>query len=95
MLPTGKKDASTALQIILYTIWMIVISVVPVFGFTGRLLLSVPAAVIVFLMGMVMLIFAFKLYEKKDNAAAKKLMLASVSYITLMQVVYVVDKFLQ
>ncbi|WP_350292783.1 heme o synthase [uncultured Croceitalea sp.] len=94
MLPTGKKDTGTALQIILYTIWMIVISVMPVFGFTGRLHLSMPAAIIVFLMGLAMLIFAFKLYEKRDNRAAKSLMLASVSYITLMQVVYVIDKFI-
>src|SRR5690606_24931562 len=40
MLPTGNKDTGTALQIILYTIWMIVISIVPAFGFTGRLKLS-------------------------------------------------------
>ena len=94
MLPTGKKDKSTVLQIIMYTIWMIVISVIPVFGITGALKLSIPAAVFIFLMGMVMLIFAFKLYEKQDNASARKLMLASVSYITLMQIVYVVDKFI-
>ncbi|CAM4221670.1 heme o synthase [Zobellia nedashkovskayae] len=94
MLPTGKKDKGTALQIIMYTIWMLVISVVPAFGITGRLQLSIPAAVIIFLMGMVMLIFAFLLYEKRDNVTARKLMLASVSYITLMQVVYVVDKFI-
>lgn len=94
MLPTGKKDKGTALQIIMYTIWMLVISIVPVFGITGRLLLSVPAAIVIFLMGMVMLVFAFRLYEKRDNATAKKLMLASVSYITLMQIVYVVDKFI-
>ena len=61
MLPTGKKDKSTVLQIIMYTIWMIVISVIPVFGITGALKLSIPAAVLIFLMGMVMLIFAFKL----------------------------------
>ncbi|BFP40102.1 heme o synthase [Flavobacteriaceae bacterium GF1] len=94
MLPTGSKDTGTALQIILYTIWMIVISIMPVFGFTGRLLLSVPAAVIVFMMGLGMLFFAFKLYEKRDNTSARKLMLASVSYITLMQVVFVIDKFI-
>ncbi|MFS4445193.1 heme o synthase [Maribacter sp. 2307UL18-2] len=94
MLPTGKKDRGTALQIIMYTIWMIVISVIPAFGITGRLFLSIPAAVLIFLMGMVMLIFAFRLYEKRDNASARKLMLASVSYITLMQIVYVVDKFI-
>ncbi len=92
MLPTGKKDGATALQIIMYTIWMILISVVPVFGITGSLQLSVPAAILVFLMGMVMLIFALRLYEKRDNASARKLMLASVSYITLMQLVYVADK---
>ncbi|MGB5273166.1 MAG: heme o synthase [Flavobacteriaceae bacterium] len=92
MLPTGKKDKGTALQIIMYTIWMMVISVIPVFGITGRLQLSVAAAIIIFLMGSVMLFFAFRLYEKRDNASAKKLMLASVTYITLMQIVYVVDK---
>ena len=94
MLPTGKKDKGTAVQIIMYTIWMIVISVIPVFGITGKLSLSIPAAIIIFFMGMVMLVFAFRLYEKRDNASARKLMLASVSYITLMQVVYVVDKFI-
>ena len=94
MLPTGKKDKGTALQIIMYTIWMIIISVVPAFGITGSLQLSIPAAVLIFAMGLVMLFFALRLFEKRDNASAKKLMLASVSYITLMQVVYVVDKFL-
>jgi len=94
MLPTGKKDSGTALQIILYTIWMILISVMPVFGFTGRLLLSIPAAVLVLVMGLTMLVFAFRLYEKRNNAAAKSLMLASVLYITLMQIVFVVDKYI-
>ncbi|MGB5555253.1 MAG: heme o synthase [Flavobacteriaceae bacterium] len=94
MLPTGKKDRGTALQIIMYTIWMILISVIPAFGITGRLHLSIPAAVLVFILGAVMLIFAFKLFEKRDNKSAKKLMLASVSYITLMQIVYVIDKFI-
>ncbi|RDY58943.1 heme o synthase [Flagellimonas nanhaiensis] len=94
MLPTGKKDAGTALQIILYTIWMIVISIMPVFGFTGRLHLSIPAAVVVLMAGLVMLVFAFRLYEKRDNGAARRLMLASVTYISLIQIVYVLDKFI-
>ncbi|MDC6367275.1 MULTISPECIES: heme o synthase [Flavobacteriaceae] len=94
MLPTGKKDAGTALQIILYTIWMIVISIMPVFGFTGRLHLSIPAAVIVLIAGLAMLFFAFKLYENRDNVSARKLMLASVTYISLIQIIYVIDKFI-
>ncbi len=94
MLPTGKKDGSTALQIIMYTIWMILISVIPVFGITGRLHLSVSAAVVVFLMGLVMLVFAFRLYERRDNKSARILMLISVSYISLIQLIYVLDKFI-
>ncbi len=94
MLPTGKKDKGTAIQIIMYTIWMIIISVIPAFGITGRLHLSIPAAVIILILGLVMLVFGFILFEKRDNKSARKLMLISVSYITLMQLVYVIDKFL-
>ncbi|MEL6485115.1 MAG: heme o synthase [Bacteroidota bacterium] len=94
MLPTGKKDTGTALQIILYTIWMIVISIMPAFGFTGRLVLSLPAAVLILACGLVMLFFAFKLYEKRDNVAARRLMLASVTYISVIQIIFVIDKML-
>ncbi|MFC4218753.1 heme o synthase [Flagellimonas marina] len=94
MLPTGKKDKGTAMQVILYTIWMIVISVIPAFGITGRLSLSIPAAILVLLAGLVMLFFAFRLYEKQENRTARRLMLASVTYISLIQIIYVVDKFI-
>ncbi len=94
LLPTGKKDKGTALQIIMYTFWMIIVSVIPAFGITGRLHLSLPAAILVLMMGLVMLAFALRLYEKRDNKTARWLMLASVSYITLMQITYVVDKYL-
>ncbi len=94
MLPTGKKDKRTALQIIMYTFWMLLISVVPVLGITGRLVLSVPAAILVGLMGLLMLYYAFKLYEKGEQKQAKQLMLASVVYISVLQIIYVIDKFL-
>mgnify|MGYP001080645906 CR=1 FL=1 len=94
MLPTGKKDTGTAVQIIMYTIWMLIISIIPVFGITGRLHLSVPAAVLIFLMGLVMLWFALRLYELRDRKSARSLMLSSVTYISLIQIVYVADKFL-
>lgn len=95
MLPTGKQDKGTAVQTIIYTIWTILVSVIPVFGFTGRLYLSPVAAAIVLILGLGMLYFAVQLYQKMSVVAAKKLMLASVSYITLLQIVYVVDKFLR
>ena len=95
MLPTGKRDQSTALQIVLYSIWTVVISVIPVLGFTGRLILSPVSAVIVFLIGVMLIYFAIRLYKLRDKKAAKNLMLASVSYITLIQVVYVSDKIIR
>ena len=95
MLPTGKQDKGTAIQVILYTIWTILVSIIPVFGFTGKLELSIVAAIIVFALGLVMLYFAILLYKKMTEKAAKQLMLSSVLYITIIQVIYVVDKFLR
>lgn len=95
MLPTGKRDNKTAIQIILYTIWLIIASVLPVLGFTGALQLSVVAAVVVFLLGCWMLFYAIKLYKNRDAKTAKKLMLVSVTYITLLQIIYVIDKFVK
>lgn len=91
MLPTGKKDTGTALQIIAYTLWMLLISVLPATGITGRLYLSLPAAILVLLLGLVMLFFSAKLYKQRDNASAKQLMLTSVIYISSIQIIYVVD----
>jgi protoheme IX farnesyltransferase len=54
----------------------------------------VPAAGLVFAMGLVMLWFALRLYEKRDRQSARSLMLSSVTYISLMQIVYVVDTLL-
>jgi protoheme IX farnesyltransferase len=95
MLPSGKKDNTTALQTILYTIWLIIASLLPAAGFTGKLYLTPVAAVVVFLLGLWMLYFAVKLYQQRTSKAARALMLASVSYITLLQIVYITDKFIR
>jgi protoheme IX farnesyltransferase len=94
MLPTGKQDKGTAVQIIMYTVWTILVSLVPVLGFTGDLKLSIVGAIIVFGLGLFMLYYALELFKKRTEKTAKQLMLASVSYITLLQIVYVIDKFI-
>jgi len=94
MLPTKKQDKGTALQIIAYTIWTIIVSVLPAFGITGDLKLSVVAAMIVLVLGLVMLYYAFELFKKRSTQAARQLMISSVLYITLLQIVYVIDKFI-
>ncbi len=95
MLPTGKKDNGTALQIILYTVWLIIASLLPMFGYTGSLFLTPVAAVLVFLLGLWMLFYAVKVYQLRTAKSARTLMLVSVSYITLLQLIYIVDKFLR
>ena len=95
MLPTGKKDRGTALQIILYTVWLIVASLLPSLGYTGQLFITPVAAVLVFLLGLWMLFYAVRLYKSRTAKAARTLMLVSVSYITLLQLIYIFDKILR
>ncbi len=94
MLPTGEKNKKASLQIILYTIWMIIVSVFPVLKLTGSLYLSPIAAVIVLLSGIMMLYYGILLHKKQTDVLARKLMLSSVFYITLIQIIFVIDKFL-
>lgn len=95
LLPTRKKDKKTALQVILYCVWLIIASLLPATGFTGRLYLSPIAAVLVLLAGLWMLYGGIQLYRKQTDKSAKTLMLISVTYITLIQIIFILDKFLR
>ena len=86
------NDNATARQIVLYTIWMIMISIFPVSGLTGDLHLSVFSAILIGIIGLAMLYFSVNLYNKMTTGSAKKLFIASVVCLTLVQTVYVIDK---
>ena len=94
MLPTGNRDKSTALQIILYIIWMMIISVFPYTGLTGDLTLSFGSTIAIFTLGVIMLVLAINLYNKMDISSARKLFYSSILYLTLIQIIYLIDKFL-
>jgi protoheme IX farnesyltransferase len=94
MLPMNTKDKSAVKQIIFYTVIMIFVSIVPVLKLSGEFYIYPLTAVIVALLGVVMLYYGLKLHKSQQNTDARKLMLASVLYITVVQIVYVVDKFL-
>ncbi|WP_262913883.1 heme o synthase [Aequorivita vitellina] len=95
MLPNGKRDKGTAIQVILYSIWTVLVSLIPVLGITGKLYVTPISAGLIGVLGIGLLYYAIKLYKEKTSVAAKQLMLASVSYITLLQIIYVADKFLR
>ena len=94
MLPMNTKDTGAVKQIIFYTVIMILISVAPVLRATGDFYIYPATAIIVALLGCLMLYYAVQLHKTLQNTEARKLMLSSVLYITLVQVIYVVDKFL-
>ena len=94
MLPTGNRDKSTALQIILYIIWMMIISVFPYTGLTGDLTLSFGSTIAISTLGVIMLVLAINLYNKMDISSARKLFYSSILYLTLIQIIYLIDKFI-
>jgi protoheme IX farnesyltransferase len=94
MLPMNKKDRGAIKQIIFYTIIMMAVSIAPVFKVTGAFYIHPITAVVVALLGAMMLYYGYQLYKTQENKEARKLMLSSVLYITVVQIVYVVDKFL-
>jgi protoheme IX farnesyltransferase len=94
MLPTGKRDKGTAVQILMYTFWTLIVSLIPALGITGDLSLSIPGAVVIFLLGLGFLWFSLKLFRERSTKAARILVLASVLYISLLQIVYVLDKWI-
>ena len=94
MLPTGAKDKGTVLQVIIYIAWTVLISLVPAFGVTGNLQLSLLGAVLIAVIGLGFLFYGFKLFQQQTDQSARKLMFVSILYITSLQFIYVLDKFI-
>jgi len=94
MMPTGEKNQVATRLTIIYTIFMIIVSIIPVFKKTGDLYLLPITAIIIFGLGLVMLFYGYKLHKEQTDKVARKLMLSSVLYITLIQIIFVIDKFL-
>jgi heme o synthase len=94
LMPMGQKNKKAVIQIIIYTVCLIIVSVIPVLKLTGKFYIYPVTAVLLVFLGSTMLFYAVKLYKNQTNKEARQLMLSSVLYITLIQVIYVVDKFL-
>ena len=94
MLPTGSKGKGTALQIIAYVIWTILVCLAPLSPYTGNLNLSIRAGILIFLFGIVFLIYGFRLFKNQTDSDARNLMIMSILFLTFTQIVYVTDKFL-
>ena len=93
MLPTGRKDRKTAFQITFYTLWMILISLIPYTHYSGNLSLTQNSALLILILGIIMLYFSIDLMVKKSNKAASKLIIVSIFYLSIVQLVFIFDKY--
>ena len=93
MLP-GKKGKATAFKTLIYTLFLIPLSILPIFGFAGELEISLLAFLLAVILGLWFFTKSVMLFKTLSDEDAKKLMFASFIYLPLLQLIYVIDKLL-
>ncbi len=94
LLPSGGRDTKSAMQILLYTFFIIPVSMLPAFGLTGSLVFSPIAGILCFGLGLGFLYYAWRLFISREIKDARKLMFYSIIYLPLIQLLLVMDKFI-
>lgn len=89
LLPSGgKKDLNTAIQIMIYTLFLIPLGLLPtMFGITG-----IYSALVATICGVLFLSQTFYLMKECSKEAALKIMFGSFLYLPIVQVAYLLDK---
>jgi protoheme IX farnesyltransferase len=84
LLPSKERDKASAFQILVYTLFLLPISVLPLlFGMTGIIGISV-----VLVCGIMFLYQAWKLYISLEIKDASRLMFGSFIYLPVVQLAY-------
>jgi protoheme IX farnesyltransferase len=94
MIYGGKKGKYPAGIAVMTSILMTIISALPFFYNFKDLSLSIYALVLLLILGIWFTFRAINMYHKCDDQSAKRLMLSSFIYLPLMQIIYVLDKYL-
>ncbi|MGB0423224.1 MAG: protoheme IX farnesyltransferase, partial [Flavobacteriales bacterium] len=86
------QDKQTAFQILLYSLFLIPVSLLPwVLPMNNPMVGNVAMAVTV-ASGLAFAYLAYKLYKSNEMKDAKTLMFASFIYLPVVQLIYVIDK---
>lgn len=93
LLPARKKDRSATYGSFVYATFMVAISLLPASGLTGALKLSWLGAVFVLGVGVWVVWAALRMHRNPSDLLARKLMLTTIGYLTLVQIIYVIDHF--
>jgi protoheme IX farnesyltransferase len=88
LLPANGKDLNSAIQIMIYTLFLLPLCWVPYYlGMTG-----INSAVIAMICGVLFLAQTFQLMRKVSDKAALQLMFGSFIYLPIVQIAYLLDK---
>ena len=82
------KDKTSLLLILMYSLLLIPVVLLPwAFGWTGMATLILGS-----ILGMGFYLISYQFYRNPSDKLAKKLMFASVIFLPVMQIIYVIDK---
>lgn len=89
LLPSGgTKDLNTAIQIMIYTMFLIPFGLLPaMFGITGM-----TSAIVATVCGVLFFSQTFSLMKSGDRKSALKIMFGSFLYLPIVQIAYLLDK---
>ena len=91
MLPVTHGPAFTRLQILLYTILLLIVTLLPYLTRMSDLLYLVSAV----LLDSIFIYYAVQMMRKKDNKTAMKTFVYSIVYITLLFAALLIDHYLK
>jgi protoheme IX farnesyltransferase len=86
------KTKRTAFQILLYTLFLIPVSLLPWALPAGEPMVGHIAGLVTLVCGLAFAWYAYKLYLNPSDKAARLLMFASFIYLPIVQIIYVLDK---
>jgi protoheme IX farnesyltransferase len=89
LLPSsGAKDINTAIQIMIYTLFLIPLGLLPAtFGITG-----LNSAIVATVCGVLFFAMTFSLMKTGDRKSALRIMFGSFLYLPIVQIAYLLDK---
>ena len=93
MLFGGKKGTYPAILSILSSVIMCLLSIIPFFWNQEQLMLSLYGFIIITFLGIWFTYHSIVLFRHPEDKNAKKLMLASIAYLPLLQILYIFNKF--
>lgn len=84
----GAKDLSTAINIMVYTLFLLPLGLLPtIFGLTG-----LTSGVVATVCGVLFLATTFSLMKDTSNQKARRIMFGSFIYLPIVQITFLIDK---